>query len=274
MLLPVVVLEVRLEVLAPGAHRVPGVQHLQQDVARIDHLVQFAPDSLRLSLLEHRVAHRRPAVHAGVGCHRRRVPAHAALLLVLLRTLRRVRHQRLVTIHVPQLWLFPRLLRPERCRERLHRSQTRPSHLSAFPLLRVRILHERQRQLLLLQNHRVWVVHFGRHLLPERLQLLLADDARVAKPSSVGLDPGRRQLFGLKVLGDDASLLVPLRLLVPELEELDGGRGPLAVLVLRSVCILRVLGRALVLRHLGAGLPHGDDIGSITYYVLRTRWWW
>mmetsp|Transcript_6562 Transcript_6562/g.18159 ORF Transcript_6562/g.18159 Transcript_6562/m.18159 type:complete len:283 (-) Transcript_6562:92-940(-) len=45
MLLPVVALQVGLKVPAASAHRVASIEYLQQHVAGINHLVQFAPDA-------------------------------------------------------------------------------------------------------------------------------------------------------------------------------------------------------------------------------------
>lgn len=38
-------------VLATSSHRVTGVQHMNDDIRRINHLVQFVPDTLRLTRL-------------------------------------------------------------------------------------------------------------------------------------------------------------------------------------------------------------------------------
>jgi hypothetical protein len=82
-------------------------------------------------------------------------------------------------------------------RER-RRAARRPHVLLTGQLLG--ILQQRERQLLLPDEHCVRVCHLGAHLLAEPLQLLLADDARVAEPAAVGLDASGGQLLGLQVL--------------------------------------------------------------------------
>lgn len=56
-LLPGLLFEVPLQVAAAGAHGVPCINYLNDDVTRVHHLVQFTPDAFALALVKHAVAY-------------------------------------------------------------------------------------------------------------------------------------------------------------------------------------------------------------------------
>lgn len=63
-----------------------------------------------------------------------------------------------------------------------------------------RVAEERKWELLLLDEDGEGVGHLGRHFLTEHLELLLANDTRIAKPAAVWLDAGAGQLLALQLL--------------------------------------------------------------------------
>ena len=88
----------------------------------------------------------------------------------------------------------------DRCIIHIEDHQRSNTDLFSSELL-VRVLQKLQRQLLLPEKDSIGIIDLGAHLLAELVQLLLADDSRVAKPSPVRLDAGRGQFLGLEVLG-------------------------------------------------------------------------
>uniref|UniRef100_A0A8W7PVQ6 Uncharacterized protein n=1 Tax=Anopheles coluzzii TaxID=1518534 RepID=A0A8W7PVQ6_ANOCL len=247
----------RLDVLRARAHRVARVQHLQQHVRRVHHLVQLVPDALAAAsgenVLPHRILH--PAV----------VPLDVVILrlVVLLRRLFRRARQVLQIAHLQRRPLAQLLLAERRV------VAFRVEQMD--PLVAGRLVQQRDRQVGRLHDHLVRVLHRLAHLFLELLQRLLRDDARVGEPLGGRFDARHRTAADppLERGGrDDLSPAVPLRLKVPvHLQPLDGGLRarlghPLQALG-RPVRVHRV-GR-LVHRHLpGRPRPgaHFRHVGS------------
>uniref|UniRef100_A0A182N3E9 Uncharacterized protein n=1 Tax=Anopheles dirus TaxID=7168 RepID=A0A182N3E9_9DIPT len=202
-----------LDVLRARAHRVAGIQHLQQHVRRVDHLVQLVPDSLALSGGEDVLAHR--ILHASI------VPLDVVVLrlVVLLGRLLRRPRQVLQIAHL-QRRAFAQLLLAEHRIVALGVEQV-------DALVAGRLIQQRDRQVGRLHDHLVRVLHRLAHLLLELLERLLRDDARVGEPLRRWFDARHGTAAHPTLEGgrcDDLAAPVTLRLEVPvHLQPLDGG---------------------------------------------------
>mmetsp|Transcript_13133 Transcript_13133/g.36908 ORF Transcript_13133/g.36908 Transcript_13133/m.36908 type:complete len:547 (+) Transcript_13133:1109-2749(+) len=216
-LVPGVLLQVPLHVLAPRPDGVPRVQNLDDHIRGVYDLVKLAPDSLGLALLEELVLHEVPGLH--VVLHRRGVASpRGDPLLVLRVALLHLLHEGLQVVG-QHPWPLALALGPESVLVALHLEEVHLCLLAALPLVQ-----ERHGQLPFLEKHVEGGLQLRPELLPEPLQLLLPNDPRVPEPPPVRLNPAVRQLLGLERLGDELSLLVPLRLVVVHVKPSHRGR--------------------------------------------------
>lgn len=114
-------LELSLDALASRSLRVARVQNLDQNIARVDHLVELTPDALTLALLEQALATRILELDLARECERHQLRVDLHLVLVL--RLRDVRQERVEVGGVRQLRLLALGLRAERVREVLRREK-------------------------------------------------------------------------------------------------------------------------------------------------------
>jgi hypothetical protein len=229
--------DVLLHTSTPCPIRVAGIENMQNDIARVDDLVQLVPNTLAGTLHEDELSCLRKVaigvVIVGLGITR-----VARKQMSLLQTIEiSVVHGTSATSKIFngaefKLWPFALCLGTECVTKRLRLD----GNLGGVLLEAVDVallLNQAHGQLVALHEKRRWVGGLRLDSRAERLERILRDDTRVVEPLPVGLDAGDRRLTGL-VRGSfgDVSLGVALGLAVSE--------------ALENLYFLRITARQLV----------------------------
>lgn len=185
--------------LATGAEGVTGVEDVDDDVGRVEHLVELSPDTTRGSLGVDGLRGERARGVVGGGDVLLGVEGDAERGVGDGRAL-----SELLNASDIETGTLALRLGAERVRERLRLDDV---HLLALRLALV--LEQAHRELVPLQEHRVRVFLVLRERGTEVVQCRLRDNSRVAEPSSVGLDAAGGRLLALERGGlDDLAVLV------------------------------------------------------------------
>jgi hypothetical protein len=218
---------VLLHTATPSPIGIAGVQHVQNDIARIDDLVQLVPDALTRALHEDELSClRKVAVGIEiVGLGIARVSREQMRLLQAVEV--RVVHgaspaSKIFNGAEVELWTLALRLGTKRVAEWLRLD----SDLSSMLLQAVDVallLDQAHGQLVALHEIRCRVGGLCLHSRAERLERVLRNDTRVVEPLPVRLDTGNGRLPRLVGGGlGDVSLSVALGLAVSQaLENLD-----------------------------------------------------
>mmetsp|Transcript_3684 Transcript_3684/g.8921 ORF Transcript_3684/g.8921 Transcript_3684/m.8921 type:complete len:274 (+) Transcript_3684:1254-2075(+) len=209
-----VLLEVLLDVMATSAHGITSVQHLNDDITAVDHLVEFGPDAFALTLLEETGTNQLTAV----------LLTFQVLVLVLrvgLLCLGRLRGHRIQVIGL-EIGTLTLGLGAESILEGGRGDGVRGGERTAD----VRCVGQQTPgQFVLAQDDTVGVLMSGAQLLAKVLQLSLAHGAGVAEPASVRLDASAVTGVLTHVLAaHHVALGVAHRSLLVHEQTLDGGR--------------------------------------------------